>query len=51
MLLENVNVTRSSAQTKNGEPLYLKIDASFRSTRIMFADEIEAMFTTQINKK
>ena len=44
LLLETVQEERSSVLTQNGNHLYLKVSANFRSRRVMYSDEIQKMF-------
>ena len=47
MLLEDAPVEQSQILVRDGNPLYAKITATFKSRRVMYADEIKNMFTAK----
>ena len=46
MLLEDLMFDQSVVQVSDGNPLYIKVTASFKSFRVLFSQEIVNMFTT-----
>lgn len=46
MLLEDLTWDNSAVQVADGNPLYIKVTASFKSFRVLFSQEIIKMFTT-----
>lgn len=44
MLVETVQEERSSVLCKNGKPLYIKVTANLRSSRVLFSEELTSMF-------
>lgn len=51
MLLEDLVVESSPLQVEDGNPLYIKATATFKSNRVLYSDEIISMFTPTISDK
>ena len=50
MLLEDLTVDQSTIQVVDGNPLYAKVTASFKSNSVLYSQEIVDMFTVQPTK-
>jgi len=46
MLLEDLTVDPSAVQVADGNPLYVKVTATFKSSRVLYSKEITDMFVT-----
>ena len=46
MLLEELTVEPSAVQVADGNPLYVKVTATFKSSRVLYSQEILEMFVT-----